>query len=172
MNRVTIAIAAIAVVLLAQAPLSWAQDRDLLPRTQNGISYLSGGVGSDQQDAMAGLAQQGYNLKLVFAEQGTGAYLADVRVTVADARGRPLLDAVADGPAFFAKLPQGQYTITADYRGARQTRTVHVGRNAAVALYWPPEGGSAPEPASSRAPHGDGAKLTPGHAGDAAGEGR
>src|SRR5436305_956162 len=93
--------------------------------TQNEVTYVSGGVGEEQQEQMQQLAQQGYTLKLVFAEKGTGAYVADVRVIVADANGRTLLDTVADGPAFYARVPEGDYRVTVEYRGTRQTRRVH-----------------------------------------------
>ena len=108
------------------------------PRGQNNIDYVSGGVGQEQQERVEALAAQGYTLKLVFAEQGTGAYLADVRVNVADASGHTLLDANADGPAFLARLPEGDYKVTVEHRGMRQTRIVHAAsRSARAVFYWP-----------------------------------
>src|SRR5439155_8181880 len=69
------------------------------------VPYATGGVGTDEQERMKALEQEGYNLKLLFAEKGTGAYIADVRVRVTDPSGRTMLDAIADGPALVAKLP-------------------------------------------------------------------
>jgi hypothetical protein len=136
------------------------------------VPYVTGGVGTDEQERMKALQQEGYNLSLVFAEQGTGAYLADVRVTVTDASGRTVLDATSDGPALVAKLPPGRYQVTADYRGMRQTRTINAGRAERVAFHWPAESGSAPQPAGVRAPHGDAPPLAPAHAGQGVGAGR
>ncbi len=87
--------------------------RALQPRGQNVVPYVSAGVGEEEQQRMRELAQQGYTLKLVFAETGTGAYVADVRVLVADASGRTVLDAVADGPQIGAARRARQTCILA-----------------------------------------------------------
>lgn len=130
----------------------------LQPQMQNNIMYISGGVGEDQQAMLAALSREGYTLQLLFAERGSGAFVADVRVMIADKSGRPLLDAVADGPGFFAKLPEGEYRVTAEYKGLKESRTVHAGnRNPAMTLvYWPAEPGSAPQ-AGERTPPGESA---------------
>src|SRR5215212_2844608 len=70
----------------------------LVPKTENSISYISGGVGKDEQELAEAISRYGYNVQLVFAEQQTGAYLADVRVKIADAKGSIVLDTVSDGP--------------------------------------------------------------------------
>src|SRR5215212_7147392 len=77
----------------------------LVPKTENNISYISGGVGKDEQELADSIGRYGYNLQLVFAEQQTGAYLADVRVRIQDLKGGVVLDTVSDGPMFLAKLP-------------------------------------------------------------------
>lgn len=107
------------------------------PRAQGDVSYVSGGVGEEQQDWIAQHANEGYTLKLLFAEKGTGAYVADVRVRVADRSGHVLLDAVASGPAFLARLPEGDYRVNLEYRGERQSRTVHASSRAGTTVvHW------------------------------------
>ncbi|HZQ62144.1 MAG TPA: carboxypeptidase regulatory-like domain-containing protein [Casimicrobiaceae bacterium] len=171
LSRTTLHVALMAA--LAYAAHATAQGDALQPRTQNNVTYVTGGVGEEQQQRMQALAQQGYTLQLVFAEKGTGAYVADVRVDVADSSGRTVLDAIADGPAFFARLPEGDYRVTMEYRGMRQTRTVHASPHAGqTVIYWSNEGGSAPLPASTRAPHAEGPALSPPHAGESAGPAR
>ena len=66
-----------------------------------------------------------FNLKLVFTLV-EGNYLADVDVTVKDAKGKTMIRHVADGPFFMAKLPAGTYSVTAVYEGKGQTRKVTV----------------------------------------------
>jgi hypothetical protein len=105
--------------------------------TRGGINYVSGGVGVDSEEQM--LAQQkNFDLKLMFTLV-EGNYLADVNVVVADAKGRKVIEDVADGPFFMAKLPDGQYTVTATYEGTSQTRKVNVsaGHLNTVHLRWP-----------------------------------
>jgi hypothetical protein len=88
------------------------------------IPYVSGGFGAEEREAVEAIGRE-HNLKLSFALQ-TGNYLGDVNVVVKDNKGKPVLEALSDGPLFFAKLPPGTYTIEATTRGATLKRTVHV----------------------------------------------
>ena len=136
----------------------------LKPRTQNGITYVTGGVGEEQQAQMQALSQAGYNLRLVFAEKGTGAYVANVKVNIADSHGKTVLTAVSDGPGFYAKLPDGDYTITTEYKGNTQTRKIRASRNLALMIYWPREAGSEPVATSDRVPHAAAPAMSPSNA--------
>lgn len=80
-----------------------------------------------------------YNLRLQFATTGTGQYLADVNVTLSDEKGKALVDTLADGPLFFAKLPPGRYRITVAEGGRTQSRNIDVPENGAAlqSFYWP-----------------------------------
>lgn len=89
------------------------------------VPYTSGGVGLNSQEELR--ARQGeFSLKLVFAEKGTGSYLANVGVAIADAAGRTVLSATSEGPWFYAKLPAGTYRVTATYEGAAQSLRIQV----------------------------------------------
>ncbi|MCX8018797.1 MAG: carboxypeptidase regulatory-like domain-containing protein, partial [Rhodocyclaceae bacterium] len=78
-----------------------------------------------------------FNLRLLFAETG-GAYLADIRVRIQDSSGALLLDAVSQGPWFYAKLAPGRYRVSVDNAGMVQTRDVNVPAAGGVDLnfYW------------------------------------
>jgi hypothetical protein len=89
-----------------------------------GVSYVSGGVGTASIDRLNALARD-FNLKLVFAGK-SGAYLADVRVNVANSRGRTLLDITSEGPWFLAKLPTGNYQISASFAGKTVRKHVSI----------------------------------------------
>lgn len=93
--------------------------------TQNGVPYLSGGVGDDSVERIQARAKD-FNLKLLFTFV-EGNYLADVGVTIRDSGGKTLVDQVSDGPFFLAKLPAGSYTVAVTNNGKTQTRKVHVG---------------------------------------------
>ena|SRR5438093_519327 len=88
------------------------------------IPYVSGGIGAEDREAVEAIGRE-HNLKLSFALQN-GNYLGDVNVVVKDGNGQPVLEAVSDGPLFFAKLPAGNYSIEATTRGETLKRTVHV----------------------------------------------
>jgi hypothetical protein len=115
----------------------------LQPKMQNGITYLTGGIGQDQVQEMRADAREGYNLQLVFATQKSGEYVANVRVMISDAKGETLIDAVSDGPGFYAKLPAGHYKISAENRGKLQVVSIDVtGHNInRHVLYWSAEPG-------------------------------
>ena len=89
---------------------------EIAPTTENGITYVSGGIGEGQAQAMMGMRKD-YNLQLTFAMKGTGEYLADVKVNIQDAKGKEILETVSSGPLFYAKLPQGRYKVTAEFNG-------------------------------------------------------
>lgn len=106
-------------------------------KTEGGITFISGGVGMAEREALKNV-EGDYNLRLLFATQGTGEFIADVKVTIRDSKGNVVLDAVSDGPSFFAKLPPGSYKVTADNKGEPQTRSVVVSSKRPVkqAFYW------------------------------------
>lgn len=102
------------------------------------VSWVSGGVGRDSQAQMRGVARH-YNLRMLFAEKPSGAFLADVHVKVENGRGRQVMSGVSQGPCLFAKLPHGRYRITAVVNGVKHSRLVDVraaGTN--TSFYWSP----------------------------------
>lgn len=79
-------------------------------RGGNGVSWLTGGVTEEERNAMRDSAA-GYNLQVVVAMEGSGAYRADVRVAVEDSHGDPVLSVVTDGPWLFASVAPGRYRV-------------------------------------------------------------
>ena len=105
-------------------------------QTQNGIHYVTGGIGKEQSEALKMVAKD-YDLMLTFATRG-GKYLADVDVQIADMHGNTLVDTVSKGPLFLANLPAGRYKVTAAEEGIRQSRVVNIGgkRPAEAVFHW------------------------------------
>lgn len=132
------ALAALIVAISAALPAAGMAQEAPPVRTYHGISYVAGGVGLGERGAMRQIAKD-YNLRLSFAEKGSGTYLADVKVAIRDGKGRLVLDAVSDGPWFFAKLPPGKYRVTAAENGKTQSRIadVRAGRHTVLHFYWP-----------------------------------
>ncbi len=79
-------------------------------RDGTGVSWLSGGVTEEERNSMRDSAA-GYNLQVVVAMEGSGAYRADVPVAVEDSHGDPVLSVVTDGPWLFASVPPGRYRV-------------------------------------------------------------
>ena len=102
------------------------------------ISYVSGGVGDESLERVGAL-EMGFNVKLVFALQN-GEYLSDVKVVIADAVGKPLLEALAEGPVFLAKLPAGRYEVRATVGDVTRMQRLRVGAKEGlktVQFRWP-----------------------------------
>jgi hypothetical protein len=108
------------------------------PQTYKGITYVEGGVGQDEVEAMRSVVK-GYNLVMLFATEGTGQFLADVDVTVTDRKKNIVLEAKSVGPCLFAKMPNGTYTVQAVRPGKSFTRNVTItgAKRQELNLYWP-----------------------------------
>jgi hypothetical protein len=135
--------AASLVVVLAAAPAHAQSSKDAdglkhvnVEKSAEGVEYVSGGIGEDAQQQLNERAKD-FNLKLVFT-LNEGNYIADVNVAVKDAKGRTVVEDLAEGPIFLAKLPPGQYNVTANYDGKTQTRKLRVGQGLRTEyLRWP-----------------------------------
>lgn len=107
----------------------------LQPQQQGNITFVSGGAGDEDRDALKQVESQ-YNLRLLFAARN-GDYLADIAVTLSDARGNAVLDTIADGPIFYARVPPGRYRLTVSNQGQSQSRNISVGGGAVRQdFYW------------------------------------
>jgi enoyl-CoA hydratase/carnithine racemase len=101
------------------------------------VRYVTGGISDGDVQRTQELARN-MNLQMVFAQMGSGAYLADVDVTLQDARGREVLRLEGADPLLFARVPPGRYTVRAELEGQPLERTVQVpasGREV-VYLHW------------------------------------
>lgn len=98
--------------------------------SEQGIRYVSGGVGDDERAELDALSNQ-YNLRLLFAKQGSGEYLSAVRVHILDAHGGTVLTAESRGPWFFTQLPAGDYIVDVSTPGQGlqepPRQTAHIG---------------------------------------------
>jgi hypothetical protein len=106
------------------------------PKQQNGISYLNGGVGEEEQSIMRAQRTE-YNLLLTFATKQSGAYRSDVQLDIMDTKGNTLLSAANSGPMLYARLPAGTYRISAAAEGKVFKRSVRIGTAPKeMTLHW------------------------------------
>jgi hypothetical protein len=94
-------------------------------KTENGITYLSGGVGKPEAAAMRDEARH-YPLSMVFSAARDNEFLADVQVTIKNNAGKEVLSTVSDGPIMLVRLPAGRYTVAAEAHGKTLHRSVQV----------------------------------------------
>ena len=136
----------LAAVILAACLTPAAVLAATTPQQQNGITYVNGGVGVEEQAAMK--AQRAdYNLLLTFATQQSGAYRSDIQLDIMDAKGTDLLSVANVGPMFFVKLTPGTYRISAAAEGKTFKRTVKVGNAPKeIVLHWENDNPDDPGP--------------------------
>jgi hypothetical protein len=103
-------------------------------QTSNGIPYVSGGFGLAERAELRAIGKSD-NLELSFALQNKD-YIGGAEVRIKDKNGTELLEAVADGPLFFAKLPEGVYIVEATAMGETLEQTVHVPSKGQAQLYF------------------------------------
>src|SRR5581483_5249019 len=120
----------IAIVGMLTTGLGFAANPSSLPpeHHQNGVSFVSGGVG--QQEAQAFERAEGkYPLALEMLDRvgKRDEFTAGAKVNVLDAHGKTILSTIADGPFLLARVPNGQYTVSASYEGKTIKRKVSVG---------------------------------------------
>ncbi|AXF12638.1 hypothetical protein CUJ91_32060 (plasmid) [Paraburkholderia graminis] len=106
------------------------------PASQNGVSFITGGVGEDEVAAFRSAAHR-YNLRMTLASKA-GSYLSDVDVTITSKSGRLVLAVRTEGPFLFVALPAGAYQIAAKADHVAQTRKIVVPSSGANELrfYW------------------------------------
>jgi hypothetical protein len=93
-------------------------------QTHNGIPYVSGGFGLEERAELRAIGKKD-NLELSFALQNKD-YLGGAGVLIKDRNGKEILKAVSGGPLFFAKLPEGTYTVEATAMGKTLEQVAYV----------------------------------------------
>jgi len=116
------------------------EDPGIRIHTDGGVSYVTGGTGKDEREALPALAKDD-NLKLVFALQSAEPHrplVNNVSVQIRDRAGREILGVSDAGPLLFARVPDGTYEVAATVRGRTlmQTAKVVEGRQTQLAFYW------------------------------------
>lgn len=105
-------------------------------QTKQGYGYMSGGIGTEERDAM-GKEAGSYNLKLSFATT-TGQYIMKAEVMIKDQKGQEIINTTS-GPWFYIKLPPGKYTIETTFAGdKKEIKDLGIGEGKSVSrhLQW------------------------------------
>ena len=107
------------------------------PQQQNGITYLSGGIGLDESKSIQ--QTQGYNLHMTFAVGAQNEYTADVDVLIQKAPGQTVLTLSEAGPLVYVKLPAGKYSVIASRNGQERRDVADIGTGGAarnLVFHW------------------------------------
>ena len=103
---------------------------------QNGINYLSGGIGLDESKAIQ--QTPGYNLHMTCSVGMQNEYAANVDVTIEKASGQTVLTLNQAGPLVYVQLPPGKYIVRATLNGQERRDVTDVGSGTArnLVFHW------------------------------------
>lgn len=126
---------ALVVAALALTLTTWqaAQAASLEPRTVGPITYLCGGIGQDEQQAMRA-QQANFDRGLLFTKGPRSEYMAGVEVRLSR-NNEEVASFKADGPRCFISGPDSSYQVTATYNGVERRTTLARGQRN-VHLRW------------------------------------
>ncbi len=118
---------------------SWAVAQ--IPDTQysQGISFITGGVGQEETEAILAEAKQWpITLELSQIENGRGVWIFGALIKVLNVKKQIIFDARADGPYMLINLVPGEYVINATYEGVVQTRAISIKADSSqkISLFW------------------------------------
>jgi hypothetical protein len=124
------------------SPLSIAHAQGEIPDSKRyqDIQYISGGIGSEESDAMLLLGKK-WPLTLEFAQDHPQRplWVADVQVKITNSKKKVIFDALSDGPIMLIELPADQYEIEAKFEERTLQRKIKVeqGKPVRLPIIWP-----------------------------------
>ncbi|MGH9916617.1 MAG: hypothetical protein ACRD63_15165 [Pyrinomonadaceae bacterium] len=110
---------------LAMFTIPGAYAADLARQTIGPVSYVCGGVGEDEQQALRSEAKD-FDMGLLFTEGARGEYLSDVAITISH-NGVNVASFRSNGPRCLIKAPRATYKVVATYNGVDKHTTVRAG---------------------------------------------
>ncbi len=96
----------------------------LEPKQQNGITYLSGGIGLDESRAIQ--QAKGYNLHMTFSAGPANEYTPDVSLAIQNMQGQSVLALSDIGPIVYVQLPPGKYVVAATRAGQEKRNDIEL----------------------------------------------
>ncbi len=123
--------------LLVLSSLGFAQ----IPDTQysQGISYITGGVGEGETQAILAEAKQWpLMLEMSQLDNGRGVWIFGATINILNDKNQSIFNAQADGPYMLINLDAATYSIQASFNGVQQTKSVVIkaGSPQKINLFW------------------------------------
>lgn len=139
LESLSVATVSAAALFALGAPVAFAAPvAETQPATQQAggqAEYLNGGIGAGSQEKMKSEARN-WPLHITFSATAQNDYLADVHLTIHDAKGAEVLNLKDAGPITYVRLAPGDYRVSAEHKGEKEERNVKVGESTAVNFHW------------------------------------
>lgn len=131
-TRLPVALAIAALAIFASTAMAVTAGK-----TARGGAFVSGGIGEGEIAALEAQRDK-YSLWVITAVKVSGAYLADVRIRITDAKKTRVLEHTMAGPWLMVDLPVGRYDVEASYGGQAASRatTIHTGDHHQMIFYF------------------------------------
>ena len=128
------------VCLVLFSSLSMAQVEIPEAKVAQGIEYISGGIGSEESDALLALGKK-WPLVLEFSQDHPQRplWVADVTVKILDQKKKVVFEALSDGPIMLLKMTPGKYDAEYSFEGKvlKRTLVVEEGKFQKQSVVWP-----------------------------------
>lgn len=85
----------------------------------HGVDYVTGGIGSEEVEAMEAFKKQ-FNLYFLFSEGKVGRVIDDVNISITDSKNQTVFTVEHAAPRLLLNLPSGKYQAIASYLGSEQ----------------------------------------------------
>ena len=126
--------------LVLFSSLSLAQAEIPEAKVSQGIEYISGGIGSEESDAMLALGKK-WPLVLEFSQDHPQRplWVADVKVKILDQKKKVIFEALSDGPIMLLKMTAGKYDAEYTFEGKvlKRSLVVEEGKFQKQSVVWP-----------------------------------
>ncbi len=126
--------------LVLFSSLSLAQADIPESKVSQGIEYISGGIGSEESDAMLALGKK-WPLVLEFSQDHPQRplWVADVTVKIIDQKKKVVFEALSDGPIMLLKMNPGKYDAEYSFEGKvlKRSLVVEEGKFQKQSIVWP-----------------------------------
>ena len=126
--------------LVLFSSLSLAQADIPEAKVSQGIEYISGGIGSEESDAMLALGKK-WPLVLEFSQDHPQRplWVADVMVKILDQKKKLVFEALSDGPIMLLKMTAGKYDAEYTFEGKvlKRPLVVEEGKFQKQSVVWP-----------------------------------
>uniref|UniRef100_UPI0040487CEE hypothetical protein n=1 Tax=Polynucleobacter sp. TaxID=2029855 RepID=UPI0040487CEE len=120
--------------------LSLAQVEIPEAKISQGIEYISGGIGSEESDAMLALGKK-WPLVLEFSQDHPQRplWVADVTVKILDQKKKVVFEALSEGPIMLLKISSGKYDAEYSFEGKvlKRSLAIEEGKFQKQSVIWP-----------------------------------
>ena len=130
----------LSVCLIFFSHLSLAQVEIPEAKIAQGIEYISGGIGSEESDALLALGKK-WPLVLEFSQDHPQRplWVADVTVKIFDQKKKLVFEALSEGPIMLLKMGPGKYDAEYSFEGKvlKRTLVLEEGKFQKQSVVWP-----------------------------------